>query len=121
MKITFVTVSAPAIQNLIWAGREINNNYPNSLNLKLYYASVEIDGKKLQNMIQDIKDSDIVFVDLMGSSPNTINAVYKGLEESKGNIIPYGNSAREYMRLGKFTQESMKSKNSNMKMDMASI
>lgn len=118
MKITFVTVSAPAIQELIWAGKEINENYPDSLSLKLYYASDDMEENKAQTMIQDIKSSDIVFIDLMGSSPSVINSVYIGLEEAKGNIIPYGNSAREYLRLGKFTAESMKSKSSAMKMCM---
>lgn len=119
MKITFVTVSAPAVKNLIRAGREISSSYPDALELKLYYAASELAQEKLELLGADIADSQLVFVDLMGSGPSVIDTVYKGLEKCRGNIIPYGNSAREYMRLGKFTAESMKLEGGGKKPDMA--
>lgn len=107
MKITFVTVSAPAIKHLINAYEHISENYEGRLDLNIHYASVEVDDVKSQKLSDDIKYSDLVFIDLMGSPPSVIDAVHKGLEEFVGNVVPYGNSFREYMRLGKFTQEGM--------------
>lgn len=108
MKITFVTVSAPAVKNLIRAGKAIEQKHPGALDLKLYYGAVVAEEQKLEEMTTDIAGSDLVFVDLMGSAPAVTKAVIKGLESCKGDILPYGNSAREYLRLGKFTVEAMK-------------
>ncbi|SHJ55826.1 cobaltochelatase CobN subunit [Hathewaya proteolytica DSM 3090] len=124
MKITIVTVSVTAVKSLIEVGNQIKEQFGNVLNLKLYYAVSKYHDEKLKNMVQDIEDSDLVFVDLMGSPQNVVQGVYKGLEKAKGHIVPYGNSAREYMRLGKFTAESMsskKNKNSGKPMDMATM
>ena len=121
MKITFITVSSPAIKNLVEVGKEICQNYPNILDLCLYYGKKEMDDNKSKEMIEDIKNSQLVFIDLMGSPSSVIKNVYIGLEECNGNVIPFGNSAREYMRLGKFTMDSMKSSNNNKKMNMATI
>lgn len=119
MKITFITVSAPGIKNLVEAGKDIAKSYPETLDLSIYYGKEELKDEKAKRMIQDIKGSDIVFVDLMGSPSSVIKNVYVGLEECSGNIIPYGSSAREYMRLGSFTMEGMKSQKG--KMDMAAV
>lgn len=112
MKITFITVSSPAIEYMIQGAKRINESYVNALDLKLYYAVSELNDKKLEKLVLDIEDADLVFVDLMGTAPKVINAVYKGLEKAKGHIVPYGNSAMEYMKLGSFTMESMSSKKS---------
>jgi cobaltochelatase CobN len=119
VKITFITVSTPGIKNLIEAGKEINKNHPEILDLSTYYGKEELDDKKAKQMIEDIKNSHLVFVDLMGSPSSVVKNVYIGLQECNGNIIPYGSSAREYMRLGSFTMDSMKSQ--NKKMNMAAI
>ncbi len=109
MKATYITVSAPAVKYLTEAGKHMAAEYPHVLELKLYYAKGELGVKKSEDMIRDIIESDLVFVDLMGSPPEVVNAVRQGLEECAGNVVPYGNSAREYLRLGRFTMESMKS------------
>ena len=121
MKFTFITVSAPAVQCLIKASDLIEGNVPGALDLKLYYAVTEYNAKKTDHLIDDIASSDMVFVDLMGSPVDVVKAVYIGLEKCSGNIIPYGNSARQYMRLGKFTAESMKSNGDEKKPDMAAM
>lgn len=122
MKFTFITVSSPAIQCLIKAYEEICRLNKNAINLKLYYAVSEYNKGKIQDLIIDIKSSDMVFVDLMGSPVDTIKAVYEGLSHCNGDIIPYGNSAREFLHLGKFTAESMKSNgDSDKKPDMAAM
>nr|WP_152802242.1 cobaltochelatase subunit CobN [Alkalibaculum sporogenes] len=74
--------------------------------------------QQIKKMTKDIMDSQMVFVDLMGSTPTIIKAIYKALEGCTGNIIPYGNSAREYLRLGKFTADkSAERTDSKMNMD----
>lgn len=120
MKFVFITVSAPAIRCLMKAADEIALAENGILDLRLYYAVTEYSKAKTQRLIDDIADSDMVFVDLMGSPPDVIKAVYCGLEKCKGNVIPYGNSAREYLRLGKFTADSMKSE-VGKKPDMAAM
>ena len=120
MKFVFITVSAPAIRCIMKAADEIALAENGILELRLYYAVTEYSKAKTQRLIDDIADSDMVFVDLMGSPPDVIKAVYCGLEKCKGNVIPYGNSAREYLRLGKFTADSMKSE-VGKKPDMAAM
>lgn len=122
MKITVITVSTPAIKNLILANEEISSQYPSALDLHLYYGIDPISSEKAEEMIQCIKSSQLVFLDLMGSPASIVDAVYKALDGYQGNVIPYGNSAREYMRLGQFTAESMKgSGGRGMNPDMASM
>ncbi|MBB6696692.1 cobaltochelatase subunit CobN [Clostridium algidicarnis] len=121
MKITFVTVSTTAIKHLIDSGRYIKERYGNILNLKLYYAVKEMDCKKIENMNEAIENSDLVFIDLMGANANVIKSVYKALDNCKGNIIPYGNSVREYLKLGNFTAETMKPKEEIKDMGMSEM
>lgn len=122
MKITYVTVSAPAIKHLIEADRHIAAKYPRVLDLKLYDAKGELEEKKSAALIQDIADSDLVFVDLMGSPPDVLKAVYKGLEKCTGGVVPYGNTGREYLRLGQFSAASMKKDDgSEREMDASAI
>lgn len=123
MKISFITVSQPAIKNLIKSEKEIKENYPNALDLKIYYAIEEMEYEKSMEMLRNIEESEAVFVDLMGSSTSVIANVYRGLEKCNGHIIVFGNGGREYLRLGDFSSEAMKSssKNSKKKMDMATI
>jgi cobaltochelatase CobN len=119
MKITFVTVSSPAIRCLVEAGKEIKEKYPGVLDLHIYYGKEDLSEKTGKNLIEDIKNSNLVFVDLMGSPSSLIKYVYIGLEGCNGHIIPYGSGAKEYMCLGSFTFESMKSE--NKKMDMSTV
>ena len=86
-----------------------------------YYAVSEYSVSKNEKLMRDIAESDFVFVDLMGSPVSTIGAVNNGLEKCSGNIVPYGNSAREYLRLGAFSASSMKSENPDKKIDMAAM
>ncbi len=121
MKMTFISVSSPAIQCMIRAEEAVNTLVPDALELKIYYAVSEYAAKKNKRLTDDIAESDFVFVDLMGSPVSTIKAVCDGLEKCSGNIVPYGNSARQYLRLGAFTAASMQSKNPDKKPDMAAM
>ena len=120
MKFTFITVSSPSVKCLIKAAGEIARTEPDILDLKLYYAVTDYSKEKRARLIADISSSDMVFVDLMGSPVETIKAVNEGLEKCSGNIVPYGNSAREYLRLGSFSAEGMRS-SGDKKPDMAAI
>lgn len=120
MKFTFITVSAPSVKCLMKAAEEISHTEPDILELRLYYAVKEYSSEKTRRLISDIKTSDMVFVDLMGSPVETVKAVYEGLKECSGNVIPYGNSAREYLKLGSFSAAAMKA-SGGKKPDMAAM
>lgn len=120
MKFTFITVSAPALKSLMKAAKEIMSLEEGLLELRLYYAVTEYGKEKTDRLISDIKTSDMVFVDLMGSPVETVKAVYEGLRECNGNVIPYGNSAREYLKLGSFSAAGMMS-GGGKKPDMAAM
>lgn len=120
MKFTFITVSAPSVKCLMKAAREVRKLEPELLDLRLYYAVTDYGKEKTARLISDIKTSDMVFVDLMGSPVETVKAVYEGLKDCKGDVIPYGNSAREYMKLGSFSTASMKA-SGGKKPDMAAM
>lgn len=120
MKFTFITVSAPSVKCLMKAAKEIAKLEPDLLDLHIYYAVTEYSKEKTARLISDIKTSDMVFVDLMGSPAETIKAVYEGLKGCQGDVIPYGNSAREYIKLGSFSAASMKA-SGGKKPDMAAM
>ncbi|MGM9605891.1 MAG: cobaltochelatase subunit CobN [Oscillospiraceae bacterium] len=109
MKITFVTVSAPALKFLPAAARRVNAIVPGAVSLRLYYAVGELAREKSDRMVADIVSADAVFLDLMGAPPAVIQAVERGCESCKGQVIPYGASSRQYLRLGDFTAASMQS------------
>ena len=71
MKFTFITVSAPALKSLMKAAKEIMSLEEGLLELHLYYAVREYGKEKTDRLISDIKTSDMVFVDLMGSPVET--------------------------------------------------
>ena len=107
MKITVVTVSAPAVQDLANAARKLRQMVGDALQLKIYFATAELSQNKAREMETDIARADAVFLDLMGSPPTVIEAVNQGCENCRGNVIPFGASARQYLRLGSFTANSM--------------
>ena len=76
MKFVFITVSAPAIRCLMKAADEIALAENGILDLRLYYGVTECSKAKKQRLIDDIADSDMEFVDLMGSHADVIKAVY---------------------------------------------
>lgn len=107
MKITVVTVSAPAVRDLISAARKIRRCAPDALALRIYYAAAELSGEKLLAMEEHIAQADAVFLDLMGAPPAAVEAVERGCGRCHGHIVPFGASSRHYLRLGSFTADSM--------------
>jgi len=121
VRITFITVSAPAIAHLIESEKEISEKFPHSLDLRLYYPISELTEAQKNKLKEDIAGSELVFADLMGSPPSTVQTVYQALDKFPGHIIPYGNSAREYLRLGDFSAASFSSGNKQGKMSMGAM
>lgn len=115
MKITMLTVSTTVITNLIDIGKDINDQYSNILDLKLYYTGSELPANQISNMKQDMLSADVIFVDLMGSPRSISQAINSTLPLCKKNIIPIGGAGRDYLRLGALTSNSMgKGKNQKM-------
>lgn len=109
MKFLFITVCAPAVQHLCQLDKEMQQT---DSSIKLYYAVEEFSPEKTARMIKDMAEADCILVDLMGAAPTVIQAVEQGLAHAPGQILPYGASARSYLRLGKFTAEGMQQKSS---------
>ncbi len=107
MKLVVVTVSAPVLQLLPAAVRKLNQTASESIELKLFYAVTEYSAQKQQEMEKRILDADAVLIDLMGAPPANVEAVNRACANARGQIIPYGASPREYLRLGAFTSASM--------------
>ncbi|MCD4669666.1 MAG: magnesium chelatase subunit H [Actinomycetia bacterium] len=108
MKITIVTVSTTSIDTIIKINKEFKEKYKGYMQLDLFYTARELSEDKRKKMKLSIENSNAVLVDLMGSPDSIVRDVYGGLEKAKGQIIPLGNSARSYLRLGKLNADSMK-------------
>lgn len=109
MKFVFITVCAPAVHHLRQLDDELRRT---GSSLSLFYAAEEFSPEKSAHMVEEIAGADCVLVDLMGAPPTVIQTVEEGLPRCRGQILPYGASARTYLRLGKFTAEGMQRKSS---------
>lgn len=107
MKITFATVSTPAVRLLQSAQSRLDQLAPGALQLRLHYLFAPNALARTSALIADIAAADAVFLDLMGAAPEVITAVQRGCAACTGQIIPYGASAREFLRLGQLSAESM--------------
>lgn len=107
MRLVFITVSTSALRTLIEVEKSMAEEFPGIMSLKLYFAAEEVSEKKQEEMMTAIEEGDLILVDLMGAPPTMVKTVYHGLEITKAQIIPFGSSAREYLRLGKFSAETM--------------
>ena len=108
MKLTFVTVSATAVKRLCDAAERLNRALDGAIELSVYYAIREFDEERTERMVSDLSSADFAFVDLMGTPPALLASVTEGLDRCMGDILPYGNGAKEYLRLGSFTAEALK-------------
>jgi cobaltochelatase CobN len=107
MKIIFITVSTTAIRELLKARSAIVRRYPDILELEVIYAARSTPEKARSKTMEDIVNAEAVFVDMMGSPGDLVSEVYAALERCRGQIIPFGQTGRAYMRLGKINAESM--------------
>ena len=121
MKLTFVTVSVTAVKRLIEAEGALRGEYPGALELAVYYAVDELNTEKRERMIRDLATADLAFVDLMGAAPSVRRAVDEGLSYCLGHIVPYGSGAKEALRLGSFTAETLDRMSAGKKSRMKSV
>ena len=110
MELVFVTVSAPALRLLPPAAQRLNALADHPLHLHIYYAVAEFPPAKRQQLLAHITDADAVFLDLMGAPPANVEAVNQACAACRGQIIPYGASPRDHLRLGAFTARTMQKK-----------
>ena len=103
MRMVFATVSAPAARCLPGAAKRLNALSPGVVSVKVYYCASGLPDERLSDMARDISEADAAFLDLMGASPEVCAAVEEGCKACRGQIIPYGATSRQYMRLGSFT------------------
>lgn len=108
MKVVFITVSTPAMENLLLAKRTIDQLSPSALDLTIYYAIEEPKEEAKKGLIEAIEQADAVFLDQMGSPPKLIDEIDRILSRTKSHVIPFGAASREFMRLGKFSAETMR-------------
>lgn len=108
MILTIVTVSTSSINALIGVYRKELELFKDILDLRLFYAARTMSVKKIDDMTRSLEESDMIMVDLMGSPDGIVKKIYDILETSKADIVPYGRSARQYMKLGSFKPDPSK-------------
>ncbi|MCT4619331.1 MAG: cobaltochelatase subunit CobN [Marinisporobacter sp.] len=120
MNLCIITVSTTVLTNISAALDQINSKINQALDLKLYYAASNFSKDELGLIKKDIHSSHAIIVDLMGSPKEITKAVYDSLENYKGQVIPIGGSARDFMKLGSFKAND-KMMQSSKKPDMQKI
>ncbi len=108
MKIMIITVSTSVLQTLIKVSRKLDRDHPGILDLHLIYAARKMSENQRKRMQQLMMDSDTILIDLMGTPEAIVKDIYAALEKTQADIIPYGGSGRDYLRLGNLTSENMK-------------
>ncbi|WP_054876149.1 magnesium chelatase subunit H [Oxobacter pfennigii] len=110
MKLVVVTVSNVVLSDMVNAAREINQKWPDSLSLKLYYAGKALSSKKMEDLKENLKGANMIIVDLMGA-PNEIREfILKTCINFKKYIVPINGEnspIRSLLKLGTLTAEDL--------------
>ncbi len=107
MKITIITVSTSILNTMVKVSRDLGREYPGILDLRLIYAGREMSENRRNKIQQLILDSDSVLIDLMGTPEAIVKDIFAAFEKTQADIIPFGGSGREYLRMGELSAESM--------------
>ena len=110
MKLTVVTVSSVIIRDIISANDEINEKWPESLELKIYFAGRIIDKCKYKEMETNLQSADIIILDLMGADTEIQSFIAEVCSNVSGDLIAIGgenNHIQELTRLGSFSISDM--------------
>lgn len=116
MKITIITISNVALNYLIKVHEEINKVDSTVLELKLYNGKDRLSKEQGEKFSLDVKNSDIVLIDLMGAPIENYSLVEKVCKEATCNVVPIGDRSsalQKSMKLGRLNMESMMKKNSS--------
>lgn len=106
MKLVIATVSNTVVAEVIRAAGQINNDWENILELRLYFAAKNFPSEKLEMFENDIASADIVILDLMGAPLELQDFTLQAGKKSRGQIIPIGGenpSIRNLLKLGSLT------------------
>ncbi|QZY55861.1 cobaltochelatase subunit CobN [Crassaminicella profunda] len=120
MNLCIITVSTTVLTTIPVVLEKINSQMNQPLDLNLHYAASNFSNDEYLRIKEDICTSDAIIVDLMGSPKKIVEIVYESLETYKGQVIPIGESARDFMKLGSFKAND-KMMQSTKKPDMKKI
>ena len=87
--------------------RELNQNASEQIQLDIFYSVAEYSKEKQRRVEEKILAADATFLDMMGAPPANVETVNRACARAAGQIIPYGASPREHLRLGAFTAGAM--------------
>ena len=110
MKIVFVAVSVPALQQVGEFEKRYWRSWPEGdLAVECFYvagreAQYLANPEKLQ---EAVRTADVAVIDTMGVSEKLQETVRMALERCEGERIVIGNTLREYLRLGSFSMSAM--------------
>ena len=110
MKIVFVAVSVPALQQVGEFEKRYRRSWPEGdLAVECFYvagreAQYLANPEKLQ---EAVRTADVAVIDTMGVSEKLQETVRMALERCEGERIVIGNTLREYLRLGSFSMSAM--------------
>ena len=110
MKLTVVTVSSAVIKDIITANDEINKKWPESLQLRLFFAGRSVDKSKYKEMENGLQEADIIILDLMGADTELQSFIEEVCSNVPGDLIAIGgenNHIQELTRLGSFSISDM--------------
>ena len=110
MKIVFVAVSVPALQQVGEFEKRYRRSWPEGdLAVECFYvagreAQYLANPEKLQ---EAVRTAGVAVIDTMGVSEKLQETVRMALERCEGERIVIGNTLREYLRLGSFSMSAM--------------
>lgn len=110
MKIVFVAVSVPALQQVGEFEKRYRRSWPEGdLAVECFYVA----GREAQYLAnpgklqEAVRTADVAVIDTMGVSEKLQETVRMALERCEGERIVIGNTLREYLRLGSFSMSAM--------------
>ena len=110
MKIVFVAVSVPALQQVGEFEKRYWRSWPEGdLAVECFYVA----GREAQYLAnpgklqEAVRTADVAVIDTMGVSEKLQETVRMALERCEGERIVIGNTLREYLRLGSFSMSAM--------------
>ena len=120
MKIFIATVSNSIIREIVDLNREINDEFNNILEIKLFSVDRYVNNEKVINMVKYMNEADFIIFDLMGANHEISEYLYSNYN-NKNNVISIGGENREIMgltKLGGFCIRDLKEAMGDKKLSM---
>ena len=112
LKIVIISISHPAMSDLIEVYQVFKTEYPGLLELELYDANKVVSRDKEADIRTRLQEAELVFLDLMSAPREVVTFLASAVDDIKGYVIPMGTSREEIqrkLRLGALTYETAKS------------